>query len=128
LGGLISKVHDRDNNDHEGSRSRIYALIIGSYREPPATAAAPGNPACAGFGPSRIGKNWRLQEFRRGNSFRNTALGQPGFGEFDRNPQVDLRHDLVQLGVAGRLAKVAGYGLQPQHCGVIERAGQQAEF
>jgi hypothetical protein len=34
LGGLISKLHDRDNNDHETPGTGISALFLGSYMFP----------------------------------------------------------------------------------------------
>jgi hypothetical protein len=129
LGGLISKLHDRDNNDHEASENAIYALIIGGYRGTPKNESGPGEPMFLQFRPTAgITKNRNFQEFRPKMGPNKPALRHPGLGQFDRNPQIDLGHDLVQLVIAGRLAQVAGHRFQPQQRGLIERTGQQAEL
>jgi hypothetical protein len=103
LGGLISKLHDSDNNDREAPGTGISALILGSYvsragHEDGAVLAhlvrqpESGKPQVPGD---------------------SVASGDTGFSQFDRDPQVDLTHDLIEPGVARRLAEVASDRFQP---------------
>lgn len=51
-----------------------------------------------------------------------------GFGELDRNPEVDLGKDLIELLVAGTVLEVPRDCLEPQQRALIEAAGQQPEL
>ena len=73
--------------------------------------------------PARTAESAKMHEFRQSRPLREAR-----FGQFDRDPQIDFRHDLVEPVVARRLLEVAGHRFQPQHSGLVEGAGQQAEL
>jgi len=55
-------------------------------------------------------------------------LGETGFGQFDRDPQVDFRKHLVEAIVAGTVVEVGGDGFQPQHRRLIQGAAKEPDL
>src|SRR5580693_2288665 len=98
----ISMVGDRDNKDDE---------IPGRH-----CMAAPGAPR------TTLPYSYLLNEF---NSLRSDHTG---FGELDRNAQVDLGQHGIELFIAGTVLEIGGDGLQPQQRTLIQRPRQQAEL
>jgi hypothetical protein len=47
------------------------------------------------------------------NEFNILRSGHAGFGEFDRDPQVDLGQHGIELFVAGTVLEIGGEGFQP---------------
>ena len=53
---------------------------------------------------------------------------QPGFGQFDRDPEVDFAQDLVEPVVARTVLEAAGNRLEPQKRRLVEPTRQEAEL
>jgi hypothetical protein len=47
------------------------------------------------------------------NEFNILRSAHAGFSEFDRDPQVDLGQDGIELFVAGTVLEIGGEGFQP---------------
>src|SRR5580704_6858356 len=98
----ISMVGDRDNNDDE----------IPPWR----CMAASGERRTA------LPCSYLFNEF---NSLRSAHAG---FGELDRDPQLDLGQHGIELFVAGAVLEIGGKGFQPQQCALIQGPRQETEL
>src|SRR5580704_15414774 len=95
-------VGDRDNNDDENPGWRPLAAP-GAWR-------------------TTLPYSYLLNE---SNDLRSAHAG---FGELDRNPQIDLGQHGIELFVAGAVLEIGGQGFQPQQRALIQRPRQQTEL
>ena len=62
------------------------------------------------------------------NSGKSGVLGDAGLGQFDGDPQINLRENLVNPTVSRPVVKVGGHGFKPEHRGLIEGPGKQPKL
>src|SRR5580692_12138059 len=98
----ISMLGDRDNNDDENPPWR--------------GMAAPGERRTA------------LPFYNLLNYFNVLRSAHAGFGELDRNAQLDLGQHGIELFVAGAVLEIGGKGFQPQQRALIQGPRQETEL
>jgi hypothetical protein len=80
-------LRDRDNNDDEAPGADLRGLPELNCRAGPI--------------------------FKLFNKFKTLTSVHTGFGEFDRDPQVDLGQHGIELFVAGAVLEIGRHGFQP---------------